>query len=105
MAVPQEWTGRWVAERAGVGLTGSERLPELVGLALRENRKRAHLLVSTVLGKHVPQLPAVVHGAGLDLGRRVRELLGDPVRARRGPGLAHARVPEVHVDPPRGQAH
>ncbi|MFF7457365.1 phosphoribosyltransferase [Kitasatospora sp. NPDC008115] len=72
----QEWTGRWVAERAGVTLTGSERLPELVGLALRENRKRAHLLVSTVLGKHVPQRPAVVHGAGLELGRRVRELLG-----------------------------
>ncbi|MET8702686.1 phosphoribosyltransferase [Kitasatospora sp. NPDC004723] len=72
----QEWTGRWVAERAGVALTGSERLPELVGLALRENRKRAHLLVSTVLGKHVPQRPAVVHGAGLELGRRVRELLG-----------------------------
>ncbi|MFD5922834.1 phosphoribosyltransferase [Kitasatospora sp. NPDC058201] len=82
MAAPQEWTGRWVAERAGVGLTGSERLPELVGLALRENRKRAHLLVSTVLGKHVPQLPAVVHGAGLDLGRRVRELLGDEAAAR-----------------------
>nr|BEK65600.1 phosphoribosyltransferase [Kitasatospora purpeofusca] len=70
-----EWTGRWVAERAGVVLTGSERLPELVGLALRENRKRAHLLVSTVLGKHVPQRPAVVHGAGLELGRRVRDLL------------------------------
>ncbi len=70
-----EWTGRWVAERAGVALTGSERLPELVGLALRENRKRAHLLVSTVLGKHVPQRPAVVHGAGLELGRRVRDLL------------------------------
>ncbi|WP_405008651.1 phosphoribosyltransferase [Kitasatospora purpeofusca] len=64
-----------MAERAGVALTGSERLPELVGLALRENRKRAHLLVSTVLGKHVPQRPAVVHGAGLELGRRVRDLL------------------------------
>ncbi|KJY38524.1 phosphoribosyltransferase [Streptomyces sp. NRRL S-495] len=67
-----------MAERAGVTLTGSERLPELVGLALRENRKRAHLLVSTVLGKHVPQQPAVVHGAGLELGRRVRDLL-DPL--------------------------
>ncbi|MEV0187166.1 phosphoribosyltransferase [Kitasatospora purpeofusca] len=64
-----------MAERAGVVLTGSDRLPELVGLALRENRKRAHLLVSTVLGKHVPQKPAVVHGAGLELGRRVRDLL------------------------------
>ncbi|WP_405365830.1 phosphoribosyltransferase [Kitasatospora sp. NBC_00039] len=82
MTAQQEWTGRWVADRAGVGLTGSDRLPELVGLALRENRKRAHLLVSTVLGKHVPQRPSVVHGAGLDLGRRVRELLGADAAAR-----------------------
>ncbi|MER7842886.1 phosphoribosyltransferase [Kitasatospora sp. NPDC096077] len=77
------WTGRWVAERAGVALTGSERLPELVGLALRSgNPRRAHLLVSSVLGKHVPQRPAVVHGAGLELGRRVRELLGPEAAAR-----------------------
>ncbi|WP_406198240.1 phosphoribosyltransferase [Kitasatospora sp. NBC_01560] len=82
MTAQQEWTGRWVADRAGVALTGSERLPELVGLALRENPRRAHLLVSTVLGKHVPQRPSVVHGAGLDLGRRVRELLGEEAAAR-----------------------
>ncbi|MGW3228893.1 phosphoribosyltransferase [Kitasatospora sp. NPDC001095] len=76
-ATPQTWTGRWVADRAGIALTGSERLPELVGLALRSgNPKRSHLLVSTVLGKHVPQRPSVVHGTGLELGRRVRELLG-----------------------------
>ncbi|MEV7772360.1 phosphoribosyltransferase [Kitasatospora sp. NPDC086791] len=81
-ATPQTWTGRWVADRTGIALTGSERLPELVGLALRENRKRAHLLVSTVLGKHVPQRPSVVHGAGLELGRRVRDLLGDEAAAR-----------------------
>ncbi|WP_037902859.1 phosphoribosyltransferase [Streptomyces sp. NRRL S-350] len=79
---PQTWTGRWVADRAGIALSGSERLPELVGLALRENRKRAHLLVSNVLGKHVPQRPSVVHGAGLELGRRVRELLGEPAAGR-----------------------
>ncbi|MFI2608750.1 phosphoribosyltransferase [Kitasatospora sp. NPDC018619] len=82
-ATPQTWTGRWVADRAGIALTGSARLPELVGLALRSgNPRRAHLLVSTVLGKHVPQRPSVVHGAGLDLGRRVRGLLGAPAAAR-----------------------
>ncbi|MEU8919605.1 phosphoribosyltransferase [Kitasatospora sp. NPDC048545] len=81
-ATPQTWTGRWVADRTGIVLTGSECLPGLVGLALRENRKRAHLLVSNVLGKHVPQRPSVVHGAGLDLGRRVRELLGEEAAAR-----------------------
>ncbi|MEU8511467.1 phosphoribosyltransferase domain-containing protein [Kitasatospora sp. NPDC048722] len=82
MTAQRTWTGRWVAERAGVGLVGSDRLTDLVGLALRENRKRAHLLVSTVLGKHVPQRPSVVHGAGLDLGLRVRALLGAEAAAR-----------------------
>lgn len=50
-------------------------LRDLVGLALRRNPRRAHLLVSTVLGKHVPQLPHVVHDAGLELGARVRAVL------------------------------
>jgi Phosphoribosyl transferase/TRSP domain C terminus to PRTase_2 len=70
------WTGRWVTDRLGITLTGSPDLPGLVGLAVRHNPRRAHLLVSGVLGKHVPQRPAVVHGAGFGLGRRVRELLG-----------------------------
>ncbi|WP_435059456.1 phosphoribosyltransferase [Streptomyces sp. bgisy060] len=76
------WTGTWVAERLGVELIGDEALPALLGLALRRNPKRAHLLVSSVLGKHVPQRPSVVYGSGLDLGRRVRELLGDEEAAR-----------------------
>ncbi|HZX38261.1 MAG TPA: phosphoribosyltransferase domain-containing protein, partial [Streptomyces sp.] len=70
------WSGTWVAERLGVGLVGDETLSALLGLALRRNPKRAHLLVSNVLGKHVPQSPAVVYGAGYGLGERVRELLG-----------------------------
>ncbi|MFF4171846.1 phosphoribosyltransferase [Streptomyces sp. NPDC001744] len=76
------WTGTWVAERLGVELTGGEELRTLLGLALRRNPRRAHLLVSGVLGKHVPQRPSVVYGAGLDLGRRVRALLGDEEAAR-----------------------
>jgi hypothetical protein len=71
------WSGAWVAERLGVELAGDEGLRELLGLALRRNPKRAHLLVSHVLGKHVPQRPSVVHGHGVALGRRVRELLGE----------------------------
>ncbi|WP_370665232.1 phosphoribosyltransferase [Streptomyces sp. IBSBF 2507] len=70
------WSGSWVAERLGVELTGDEALTGLLGLALRRNPKRAHLLVSNVLGKHVPQSPSVVHGHGVALGRRVRDLLG-----------------------------
>ncbi|MGW0596906.1 phosphoribosyltransferase [Streptomyces sp. NPDC002776] len=71
------WSGTWVAQRLGVELEGDDALKELLGLALRRNPKRAHLLVSQVLGKHVPQSPAVVHGHGVALGRRVRDLLGD----------------------------
>ncbi|MDN0194492.1 phosphoribosyltransferase [Streptomyces sp. S.PNR 29] len=70
------WSGSWVAERLGVELVGDDELTELLGLALRRNPKRAHLLVSNVLGKHVPQSPSVVYGHGFTLGRRVRDLLG-----------------------------
>ncbi|MBT2478331.1 phosphoribosyltransferase [Streptomyces sp. ISL-94] len=76
------WSGTWVADRLGVRLqdaeeaAGGPRLTELLGLALRRNPKRAHLLVSQVLGKHVPQSPAAVYAAGYGLGERVRELLG-----------------------------
>ncbi|MFD0901782.1 phosphoribosyltransferase family protein [Actinomadura sediminis] len=73
------WAGAWVAERLGVRLTDGARpvgagLSDLVGLAVRRNPRRAHLLVSAVLGKHVPTDPRLVYGAGL--------LLGDLVRAR-----------------------
>ncbi|MER6027997.1 phosphoribosyltransferase [Streptomyces sp. NPDC001851] len=70
------WSGSWVAERLGVELVGDDGLRALLGLALRRNPKRAHLLVSNVLGKHVPQSPAVVYEYGHRLGRRVAALLG-----------------------------
>ncbi|MFF0742543.1 phosphoribosyltransferase [Streptomyces sp. NPDC004111] len=67
---------------AGPGAEEGETLTDLLGLALRRNPKRAHLLVSHILGKHVPQKPSLVYGAGLALGRRVRELLGEREAAR-----------------------
>lgn len=85
--IEAQWTGTWVADRLGVSLeeaatAGSPRLKELLGLALRRNPKRAHLLVSQVLGKHVPQSPATVYAAGYGLGERVRALLGADGAAR-----------------------
>ncbi|MBW8796300.1 MAG: phosphoribosyltransferase [Streptomyces sp.] len=71
------WSGSWVAERLGVELVGDDGLTALLGLALRRNPRRAHLLVSNVLGKHVPQSPSMVYGHGFALGRRVRDLLGE----------------------------
>ncbi|WP_371529399.1 phosphoribosyltransferase [Streptomyces sp. NBC_01283] len=85
------WSGTWVAERLGVELAGDAGLSGMLGLALRRNPKRAHLLVSNVLGKHVPQLPSVVYAAGHDLGERVRTLLGD-AEARRAVVLGYAET-------------
>ncbi|MFB9581735.1 MULTISPECIES: phosphoribosyltransferase [Streptomyces] len=80
------WSGTWVADRLGVRLQeggdpAAPRLDALLGLALRRNPKRAHLLVSRVLGKHVPQSPEAVYAAGYGLGERVRALLGDGAAA------------------------
>lgn len=88
---PGVWSGSWVADRLGVELTGDDTLTGLLGLALRRNPKRAHLLVSHVLGKHVPQSPSVVYGHGVALGRRVRELLG-AAAARRAVVLGYAET-------------
>ncbi|WP_282797016.1 phosphoribosyltransferase [Streptomyces sp. CC224B] len=85
------WSGTWVAERLGVELAGDDGLRELLGLALRRNPRRAHLLVSNVLGKHVPQRPSVVRRSGYELGLRVRELLG-PEEAARAVVLGYAET-------------
>ncbi|MFC8046095.1 phosphoribosyltransferase [Nocardia sp. NPDC057353] len=74
-----------VHHEAGVEAAGAlpfpATVPALIEPGLRRgNPLRAHLLVSTVLGKHIPTDPAVVLGAG--------DLLGDLVRARLGDGDA-----------------
>ncbi|WP_415640955.1 phosphoribosyltransferase domain-containing protein, partial [Skermania piniformis] len=48
---------------------------DLVRPGLRRNPRRAHLLVSTVLGKHLPTAPQVVLDAGNRLGDRVAATL------------------------------
>ncbi|MFD3706547.1 phosphoribosyltransferase [Nocardia sp. NPDC058658] len=58
-------------------LTGELSIGALVQPGLRRNPRRAHLLVSTVLGKHLPTDPRIVIGAGNRLGDLVREVLGD----------------------------
>ncbi|MGR8010740.1 phosphoribosyltransferase [Streptomyces hypolithicus] len=118
------WSGTWVAERLGVELVGdgeqdggsrsgsgdragSGGLRDMLGLALRRNPRRAHLLVSNVLGKHVPQLPSRVYGAGFGLGQDVRKLLGEEAAARAvvlgyaetATGLGHAVADGVGVAP------
>ncbi|MBY6362416.1 phosphoribosyltransferase family protein [Rhodococcoides corynebacterioides] len=53
------------------------RVEELVEPGLRRNPKRAHLLVSTVLGKHIPCDPARVIEAGTRLGDLCAAALAD----------------------------
>ncbi len=65
----------FVERTFGVELQGADGLIEL---ALRRNPRRAHLLVSTVLGKHLPTDPRTVFAAGGRLGRLVADRLIAP---------------------------
>lgn len=78
-------TSSWAADRYGIevsdGPTGTWSvgltMTDLTRIALRRNPKRAQLLVSTVLGKHVPVDPRVVCGTGRLLGAVVARQLAD----------------------------
>ncbi|MFF3337714.1 phosphoribosyltransferase domain-containing protein [Streptomyces flavidovirens] len=100
-------TGGRSSDGRSTGGQSTDGLHDLLGLALRRNPKRAHLLVSNVLGKHVPQLPSRVYGAGFALGEDVRKLLGDEAAAcavvlgyaETATGLGHAVADGVGVAP------
>jgi pyrimidine operon attenuation protein/uracil phosphoribosyltransferase len=72
-----EWQGEFVEKELGLDLSqsdsGTVSLKSIVGLSLRENPKRAHLLVSKVLGKHIPQSPTLIEKAGEILALMVFE--------------------------------
>ncbi|MFB2586295.1 phosphoribosyltransferase domain-containing protein [Herbiconiux liukaitaii] len=90
------WTGGFVRDTVGISLqtdAGRSRvaLEALVGLALRDNPKRAQLLVSTVLAKHVPTVPALALAAGALLGQLVREAI-DGTRPEEGDFAAFGRL-------------
>ncbi|HEY0815603.1 MAG TPA: phosphoribosyltransferase family protein [Pseudonocardia sp.] len=86
---------RTVVERLGVRLSGPvDGLdPQvLLGLALRDNPRRAQLLVSRVLGKHIPTDPRLVHAAALLLGGLVADVLAGRPRRALPVALVHAAV-------------
>jgi len=73
-------SGSWAGDRFGIGLVDVRTpvgvgLGDLVEIGLRRNPKRAQLLVSTVLGKHVAVDPRVAAGFGRLLGVLVARLL------------------------------
>jgi adenine/guanine phosphoribosyltransferase-like PRPP-binding protein len=83
-----------VVERLGVGLhpAGGADADVLLGLALRQNPRRAQLLVSRVLGKHVPTDPRLVRAAGLLLGGLVADALAGRLPRTLPTALLHAAV-------------
>jgi hypothetical protein len=97
----------WVGERLGVRLVDAPggdgadlALADLAGLAVRRNPRRAHLVVSTVLGKHIPVDPRLSYAAARLLGERAAASLGGPARpdlppsfrpALRGDGVEPAK--------------
>ena len=95
----------WVAAHLGAAVTsvGGDPLDDLVHLGLRRNARRAHLLVSSVLGKHVPADPGIVHAAGRELGVRVSAALDEPAAlvigfAETATGLGHCVAEYLGAD-------
>ncbi|MEV6068132.1 phosphoribosyltransferase [Nocardia sp. NPDC052001] len=76
-------TEPWATRELGLGLRHGDShvpapawdIPDLIEPGLRRNPRRAHLLVSTVLGKHLPTDPHRVIDAGNRLGDLVLETL------------------------------
>lgn len=66
------WTGKYVSSVIGVDeVSLGEEFKSLAGLAFRDNPKRAHLVVSNVLGKHVPARPSSIAAAAKNLAHKV----------------------------------
>lgn len=87
----------WAQQRLGItvlpaGSATGLSAPDLLGVGLRRNPKRAHLLVSLLLGKHIPTDPRVVRAAGQLLGLLAARLLND------GPELGLTRAARLLRD-------
>ncbi|GAA1483061.1 hypothetical protein GCM10009624_35010 [Gordonia sinesedis] len=116
---PEPAMSGWVTNTFGVRIDtaagSAESLDDLVALGLRRNPRRVHLLVSTVLGKHIPARPGDVRGAADRLGDAVLAVLHDPcgvgapTRGERAPitvfgfaetatGLGHCVAQRISAD-------
>ncbi|WP_327142827.1 phosphoribosyltransferase [Nocardia sp. NBC_01327] len=100
----------WATRELGLGLRHGESYPPadkwhistLLEPGLRRNPRRGHLLVSTVLGKHLPTDPHRVIEAGNRLGDRVRDLIDGPVIvlgfAETATGLGHCVAARIQAE-------
>lgn len=79
MSVPLPWASRVLGFHIVADPGTSERsLTQLVYPGLRRNPRRAHLLVSTVLGKHIPADPQVIIGTAELLAAKAARVAGQP---------------------------
>ena len=88
------WSGSYITGNLDVRITTDAAtslfaVETLVGLALRRNPKRAHLLVSTVLAKHLPTEPSIAIAAGRLLGLLAVEALAANTTHHRHQSPAH----------------
>lgn len=66
------WNGDFVADSLNIEVPANQpEIKNLLGMALRKNKKRAHLLVSTVLGKHIPVSPEVAISSAYKLADEI----------------------------------
>lgn len=74
------WQGEYVSRKLDINIKNQDSqaldIEDVVGLSLRKNPKRAHLLVSKVLGKHIPAAPSLILAAGQTLGGLAYKALG-----------------------------
>ncbi|MFI6871188.1 phosphoribosyltransferase [Nocardia sp. NPDC050406] len=96
----------WATRELGLALRHEDALAEwsiaeLIEPGLRRNPRRAHLLVSTVLGKHLPTDPHRVIDAGNRLGDLVLKLLDGPAVvlgfAETATGLGHCVAARIEA--------
>jgi adenine/guanine phosphoribosyltransferase-like PRPP-binding protein len=96
----------WAADSVGFRILGNSGLPdarlsELVRPGLRRNPRRAHLLVSTVLGKHIPAEPLTIINAGEQLAAAVSRTVDDAAdvlaMAETATGLGGCVAAELHA--------
>ncbi|RFA16765.1 hypothetical protein B7R21_01215 [Subtercola boreus] len=93
---PATWTGGFAEREVGIRVRTDARrslvpVELLVGVALRRNPRRAQLLVSTVLAKHVPTAPGIVIVAAELLGL----LVGGELDGGRPPAGLFARLASI----------
>lgn len=73
------WRQQWAADRLGAQLVDRQGqslvATSLLDLAIRRNPRRAQLLVSRVLGKHLPADPVLVYASSRLLGLLVADAL------------------------------